>query len=314
MSDETNQQTPASTGEAQTSPTSGASPSTGAQNTGFRYTAGPGIPDMIVGKTPEQVAQEYNQLYEYALKSLGNNEGQQSAPQPPVSNSGYQHQNYSPPQYQTPPTGPQPPTPDEWQMDPATAYQKQREYDEATRYQPVIGGLQGQLASTNVALIRRDYANEFKKWGPEILQLADSIPAQNRTYDALERVVQIVRSNHIDDIVEEKWQERMKTMTPDEVSLRSGVAPATTAPAHSVDFNELPEGYRSYLEANRVDQSTLDEFLMGPAGSLYGGDLNQRRQGFVEAAKGGDVRTERPVQDDGTGMMQDKTKLRISEE
>lgn len=291
----------------------------GVQDTGFRFAPGPGIPPEIVGKTAEEVAQEYAQLYNFALQNVTRQPGPNQAPQPPQhSQPGYPSHpspNYGQNPYpsQPAPQAPAPPTPDEWQLDPAVAYQKQREYDEATRYQPIIGGLQSQVASTNMALLQQRYPSEFKKWGTEILNLTNTVPFENRSYDALERVIQIVRSNHIDDIVEEKWKEKMKEM-PVEQTLRSGEAPHTGAAApNSVDFNELPEGYRRYLEVNQVDQSTLDEFLTGPAGSLYGSNLNERRKGFVEAAKGGDVRTERPIQSDGGPVTADQTKLQISE-
>lgn len=256
-------------------------------------------------------------MYDYALKSLANTQPTTTnTPPPPAPNNYGYNPGYANSPYPDPSqgNGVRPPTPEEWQMDPGKAYALQREYDEATRYQPIIGGLQSQVASTNLALLQSRYPKEFSKWGPEIVQVVNSVRLENRTYDALERVVQIVRSNHVDDLVEERWAARMKDVPAQDVSLRSGAAPGTGAPlANTVDFNELPQGYRDYLSINRVDQSTLDEFLSGPAGSLYGASLNDRRKGFIEAAKGGDVRTERPLKDEGGVTTTSNTKLQITE-
>lgn len=282
------------TGAPPTSPTPGAEgskPPTGAQNTGFRYTEGPGVPSFLVGKTPEEAASLSNQLYEALVRR-----------QPPPQLTQRPQQ----PQYQTGYTSPQTgyvspqnvapaePSEDDWAMDPRGAMSKYANYLEQTRLQPFQQQTANLLAQQSKAFLRDRHRKEFERYGPEIELLIDQLPPENQTMDALETVIGIVKSRHLDELAEERAQERLKAMMEKGDVMRSGTQ--TLAPhapsAIDLDSAKLPENYRRVLDKNRIDAGKIDEFLLGPAGSLYGATLDERRKNWAELAAKGDIITE----------------------
>ena len=304
----TNQSTPSPTddsGEAQTTSTSGGNdvapqaPPAGAQDTGFRYTASPGVPDWLVGKTAQETAQIASQLYQSALggsaPTYTTGAAAQATPQYAAPPNTQQY--YGQPPQVTQPQGFAPPSQEEWEMDAQAASQKYFQYMQQTQVAPQLQQTQETIAAQSLAFAQDRHKEEFAKYGPEILNYWNMVPPGQRTIDMAEKVVKVVRADHLDDLerqAEERARKRIEEQMADGSLLRSGTQAAGVATPTGLDLTseELPPAYRRTLAKYNIDESKLDEFLRGPAGGLYGGTIDERRKGWMEAAKKGDIVTE----------------------
>ncbi len=253
--------------------------------------------EWMRGRTAEEVGNLSQQLYQQLLTGQsGNVQGQYQGQaqtqgwQPQAQTQWGQQPQAAPPQ--APSMTPQPPTSDDWQMDPGAAAAKQQAYMDHVNQQR-MSGLYGTLGQTARALAQQRYPDDFKRWGPEIDMYINQLDLSARTPDMIDNVVKLVRGQHIDEIANEKVKEAINR-AQEAGGLRSDAAAGASAGGgSSLNFNmdELPQGYREWLKRNDVTESTLREFLNGPAGSLYGGATYQERvKNFVETAKkGGDV-------------------------
>lgn len=69
-------------------------------------------------------------------------------------------------------------------------------------------------AQTSLGLIQQRYPNEFQKYGPEIQGYLSNLPRESWSLDNLERLVKIVRSEHLDELVDERARQRAAEMVP----------------------------------------------------------------------------------------------------
>ena len=257
MTDSSNVSNPSGTnaqpGTAATSGTPTSSGNNGVQNTGFKYTADAGVPSWAVGRTALEVAQLAEQMRQQVL---------QGQPQPQQQ---YQQQQYQPAQQQQPAVGANAPTVDEWMREPDVAGRKLADFIRTQTLEPVAAQFGASLGETSRAMAELQDADSFKRWGPEIdMEIARYQPdPRTRTPSSIKMLVEMVRSRHVKDLVEEGVQERMKTLQ-NSGSIRAdgfGGAPAGVAEPGKVDFNSLPPMYADRLQRHRVTEGTLREFF-----------------------------------------------------
>jgi len=246
--------------------------------------------EWMRGKTADEVANISNQLYQNMLS------GQPTAPQPNMPNPSYPTQpQYAPAQ----PAGPQPPTPDDWINNPSDAAQRDWAYREATQFRPQINQFaegMGQQARTIVEM--RD-PDTFRKYGPQIDLYIKQLDPQFRTVENIQKVVGMVKAEHLDEIVNERTREAI-SRAQDAGTMRSGGGTGTGAsPSASLDFKEagLPERYRSLLERHRATPEKMREFFSAPSmRETFTGDANASVEkcidAWLEMAKQGDIITE----------------------
>lgn len=241
------------------------------------------MPDFLVGKTAEEAATIAQQLYQAMVRG-------DTVPAPQAAQQMPQPQ----PWQQPPAAGPQAPTQEEWDMNPQAAAQKYIDYVQKTQFQPEMQRRDVALGQTARALMAQKYADEFKRWGPEIDLMLQTVDPAYRTVDTVEQAVKIVRANHIDEIAEERARAAMERQLESGTLLRPGTQPTGTPAPSGIDLKsaELPDNYARVLQRYRIDEATLDEFLSGPAGREYGATLDERRKNWLEQAKAGDVITE----------------------
>lgn len=191
------------------------------------------------------------------------------------------------------------PNQDLWLTDPNAAAQQMLQHARQTEFAPALQHMAAQLGTTAREVVRRDYADDFSKWGPEIDLYINQMDPQYRTIDNITKVVGMVRANHLDEIVAERAQRRLDEMVASGTVLRSGAAPnGPVAPPPGVitDFKSagLPANYQRLLDRYGVTPETLDEFLMKTTVASTGCTLQQAREKWIESAKKGDIVTERP--------------------
>lgn len=146
-------------------------------------------------------------------------------------------------------------------------------------------------ADANLGNVRRDYADDFRRYGPEIDALIARVPANLRTLDNLQRCVKMVRSDHVDEIAAERAQQLASTIAPTLRPTGGGAPPAPVSREHSMESETIPEAWKSRARAANITEDTVLEFCrangMTPA-AFYKqfdtpmnnivGDVSQRRQ------------------------------------
>ncbi len=127
-------------------------------------------------------------------------------------------------------------------------------------------GINEQLANIALDTVRREFTDEFSKYGPEIYGKLSTLNKQTGvwTVDNLRTVVNIVRAGHVDEIVRDK----LRGQSPMEPALRStGAAPvpanASTTQDFSLNSEKLPVEFREKLKAAGVNDSNFEDFLKG---------------------------------------------------
>ena len=247
----------------------------GAQDTGFRFTAAQGIPDYLVGKTAQEVAQIADQMYQ-ALRQ-GQRAPAAVAPQTPA-----------PP----PPLvgGSRPPTQDEWLTDPAAAYNMAMAHTAATQFTPVMQQQAQIMKQQVIAVAEMRHKDTFSKWGPEVHALLGPLDPLGITPEVVDRAVDMVRGRHASEIADAAVNQRLEQMISTGALLRPGAGGGGPAPAGAeVDFTQLPPAYADYLRRVNVTPKELDEFLRK---TEPGVPLAQARAKWFEDAKNNTIVTE----------------------
>ena len=163
------------------------------------------------------------------------------------------------------PAAPAPSTPaaQEWGLSPedyVSGAQVSQVMNRATQqFQPQVDDAIGLAASGNYGYVRDRYKDEFNKYGPEIQGLLTNVPRRQWTLDTLEQVVKLVRSNHLDEIVDQRAQDLVSRMEP---TIRSqGGAGSGPTPAQTADeWANVPPEYRERCQREGINDATINEF------------------------------------------------------
>lgn len=190
------------------------------------------------------------------------------------------------------------PNQDLWLTDPNAAAAQMLAHARATEFAPAFANMANQLGATAREVVKRDYADEFRKYGPEIDLYINQMDPQYRSIDNIVKVVGMVRANHIDEIVAERSQAKLNEMLNSGAVLRPGAAPSGASPASNgaaIDLKNagLPENYTRVLERFNITPAVLDEFLLKTEVASTGCSLPEARERWVKRAKQGDILTER---------------------
>lgn len=247
----------------------------------YRLTAQDGVPSWQIGRTVKEVTDLSQQMYTNMLKGQPLPQG--VAPQP-QSYMPQQPQGYQPQQQQ-------PIDPDLWINDPAQAANliRQQILEEG---QQRFGSQFEQQAAQNAANARalaelRD-PDSFKRWGPEIDMMLQQIPVAQRTAEVIQQAAQLVRGQHVEDLVKEAGERRAKEILEQMQgagTLRSGggVAGATSSPDNVLDLNDeqIPTETRQRLAEQRIGDDQVTEFLAKakPYGNI---PLSEAKKKYLE--------------------------------
>ncbi len=176
---------------------------------------------------------------------------------------------------QAPPPAPTPapaPSAAAFHLDPegyVTGAQAQRmQTDAIASIAPQYNQAVGLAASGNLNSVRRDYAKDFSRFGPEIYAEINNLPQQLWTVDNLEKIVKYVKVGHLDELAREQAEQLVHNMEP---SMRSiGGAGAVPTPADDNSFTaqwqRLPPEWRAKAERDGITESVVREFVAGNEG------------------------------------------------
>jgi len=236
-------------------------PRTGVESTGFRYTDGPfkGLTaaeaaakyDNDVGQYSEQYNQLASQVQNY-VQSLNQQQRQQQSI-PNVSDQDLS---------------------DLWLTDPARAQamltqsimgQVQQYGNQA--FQPVYQG-QASLARANSQNDLR-LKDIWDKYGREIDNLMSKVPPQNKiSKDVWDQAAKLIKSNHVDDIVNERAQEMLARLPQTETgqSTRASLPETQSSAIEKIRSSDYGKNHLDYLsDAQLIEQAkkmgnTIEEY------------------------------------------------------
>jgi hypothetical protein len=115
-------------------------------------------------------------------------------------------------------------------------------------------------ASANVGIARQQYADDFRRFGPEINAKIAQVPAHLRTLDNLAMVVKMVRSDHVDEIAHERAQQLVSTMDPTLRSNGGGAPPVPASHENTLAADTVPAEWKRRALAAGITDRTVEEF------------------------------------------------------
>jgi hypothetical protein len=218
------------------------------------------VPEWLVGKTMTEAAALTGQLYNQLIAGQGQ-QVRMNAPAPTYA-----------------PTHAAP----DWATDPMAATRAVVAQDFEARDQ--ILGAQAR------ALAEMRYADDFKRWGPEIDMALGQIPPGQRTPQVVDWIVRGVRGSHIDEITAEEAKRHVERLVQSGTLRPQAAGEGAGGVADNrVDFDKLPPRYASVLKNLGVTASTVDEMLRSAYPNL---PLAKAREKWMKAASKGDVITD----------------------
>jgi hypothetical protein len=182
-----------------------------------------GLPEQLVGKSPEEVyqilSQEHNRVVDDAvtnrLAELTNNrQTQNQQAQKPQTQSRTQQNVQYPQGNQVNQQAQQQQDDDNYWLDPKGFVDKQFQ----KRVQPLVQATVTNMRSTNREMFKDKHKEEYDKYGDEIETFIDNLNPQVQMHpDAYKVARNYVLSTHLDDVVDEKVKQRSQGKLQDRV-------------------------------------------------------------------------------------------------
>lgn len=132
----------------------------------------------------------------------------------------------------------------------------------AASIQPNLNDGIALAASGNLRLIQREYAKEFQRYGAEISAMLATVPKNIWTLDNLERVVKLVKSDHLDDLARERAQEIVNAMEPTIRSTGVGGSVSVPDPKTSLASEQIPTEWKERAARAGITEKVVQEFCV----------------------------------------------------
>lgn len=168
------------------------------------------------------------------------------------------------PQYQAPPQQPNRfdmDMPDDDFISGRQMKQILQQYGQQAQGDPVARQL---AASGNMRTIQKDEADAFRRWGPEVHMEIAKLPPDLRSLDNLQLIVDIVKSRHVQELVDEQARQKAVQLAQEQVAtIRSGTGGSTAIPNtqnYDLKSNELPEHWRELASKYGLTLDQVREF------------------------------------------------------
>ena len=203
------------------------------------WTAPDSAPAWAKGKTPEEILGISTQLYGIVEKF-----NQQSAVQPPAP-------------------APSAAAPTTFNDDDfvSGAQVRQLLQQAAGQVTPQMQQNAEGLAQMALSMVRDKQKDVFERYGPEVQTYLANMPKTAWTVDNLTQVANLVRSNHLDELVAEKARQLVAEQLP---TMRSngGAGPGASIPnaSRSIQSDTLPDRFRKMAAAVDLTDSDLADF------------------------------------------------------
>ncbi len=199
----------------------------------FRYGTGPEVPEYARGKTASELLGITTQVVG-ALQDVARQQAFQ--PQP----------TYAPPAPNT-----------EFKDDDIVDGRTMKAYAQQIAQQSTNPNMERQLAQVLYDNVSREpkYQETFQKWGHEVLAQLRGVPHAGWTLDTIRLAGNIVRGEHLDELVEQRAQTKLQNMQG--LPIRgNGLGSANNL----VDSDGLPANYQAILDRIGVTMAQVDGF------------------------------------------------------
>ncbi len=220
----------------------------------YRYPDNETVPEYLRGKTAADAAQ----LLQGLVSQVG-----RGAAQP-------QQQELPPPQD------------DEYVT---AAHLRQAQQQAVAQMSPWLATVADQQATMSYNLAKREDAEIFKKYEPEIISVLQRIPRQNWTLDAVKNAVTYVKGNHVNELLAEHTRKIESTMAGTMRSTGRAGSP-TDSPNPDTIAARLAKTPASWLaRANRMGINETDVLLFCQANDMTADEFfKQFEHGIVSEA------------------------------
>lgn len=131
-----------------------------------------------------------------------------------------------------------------------------------TQFGQTLSQIAEQNAQTAYGIAKREHAEIFKKYEPEVLGVLRAVPKTNWTLDIIERAVRMVRGEHVEEIAEEKARRLAAAMEPTIRSTGSGGSAPIPETKNTLASEKIPERWRERAKLARIGERELQEFCM----------------------------------------------------
>lgn len=131
----------------------------------------------------------------------------------------------------------------------------------AQTVQPQVQQNADQMAQMALGWVKDKQKDVFDKYGPEVQSYLANMPKQSWTVDNLTQVANLVRSNHLDELVTERARQLLAEQLP---TMRSNGGAGTGASipnaGRTLQSDHLPENFRRKAESVGLSEQDLEDF------------------------------------------------------
>lgn len=187
------------------------------------------------------------------------------------------------------------PTGADFITDPDGAMKRLVEKYKRTEFAPAFQQTSEQMAQQTRLIAEMRYGDEFKRWGKEIDGYLSTYPSETRANPkAWELAVKHVRAEHIDQLVAEQIESKLKSGTLANAALSPhgapGGGPSLSTPG-SIDLNsdKIPPRFKALLSQRGISVREVDEFLAATQPNV---SPEKRWETYMKQLEGGDIHTD----------------------
>ncbi len=129
---------------------------------------------------------------------------------------------------------------------------------------PWLQTVADQQATMSYNIVKREQPDIFKKYEPEIIQTLQSVPRANWTLDVISRAINLVKGNHVDEIVAEKARQLETNMfsTMRSTGRAGSGTDFQTTETMAASLDKTPEAWRAHAKAVGITDRELQEFCI----------------------------------------------------
>jgi len=142
------------------------------------------------------------------------------------------------------------------------AHLRQAQQQALAQVNPFLQTVADQQATFGYNVVKKDHADIFKKYEPEVVAVLNRVPRHLWTLDVIENAVKFVKGNHVDEIAAEKVRALESTMHPTMRSTgRAGMGgDSQNQDTVAVRLEKTPASWRARAEAVGITDQDLHEY------------------------------------------------------
>lgn len=142
------------------------------------------------------------------------------------------------------------------------AHLDQAQQNALSQVSPWLKQVADQQATVSYNIAKREHAEVFKRYEPEVIKVLQRVPRENWTLDVIENAVTFVKGSHVDEITADKVRALESTMASTMRSTgRAGLSPDShTKDTVATMLGKAPEAWRAHAQAVGITEDDLWEF------------------------------------------------------